>query len=286
MSDLQEELSERLDQAQWHGHYFSAICVFPHDGHIEEHPSLLVYPDGFFCAGCNKRGSLKYLASQVERTSHTFIATKHTAPPVLPKWKSWAVRFGDMQGIAEAGHLATKAYPEYRLFFKKRAIDEKINQGMFGYIDGWALFPVLDESNEVVDIVARKVKGNQKAKYVIIGNKGGDPYLYVPNWKRVNESSHVYVVFGIIDSWSLELLSLPVITGTTGKAFPLNRLKPMGKKFTIVPDRYEEKEAYDLALHLGWKAKVLRLPYPEGCKDPDDVRMKFGQDTLKDMIGV
>ena len=106
------------------------------------------------------------------------------------------------------------------------------------------------------------------------------PLLYVPNWGRVVASETVYVVYGIIDAISLELIGLPVVTGITGKSLSAETLKPLGKQFIIVPDEYEDMEAHLLANSLGWKARVKRLVYPEGVKDPDGIRTHFGNDFL------
>src|SRR5690606_9359890 len=38
----------------------------------------------------------------------------------------------------------------------------------------------------------------------------------------------------------------------------------------ILPDLEEEVEANRLAAQLDWRGRVLRLPYPAGCKDPND----------------
>jgi DNA primase len=107
----------------------------------------------------------------------------------------------------------------------------------------------------------------------------------VPSWSKVNDAETVYVVYGIIDSISLHLAGLPVVTGVTGKSLNPELLKSLRKRFVIVPDDGEEKEAHGLANKLGWRARVKRLNYESGCKDPDDMRTHFGKEYLLHAIG-
>lgn len=288
MSDLQASLAERMEQVQWHGdRYFSAICPFPHDGHIETHASLLIYADGFSCMGCGRHGTLKYLASKVSKSSNLTSSVKVTIPVVLPKWRKWAYRFGDVPEIARAGHKYLKAFKGHQIFFKYRKIDQFIDAGQFGYIDGWLLFPVFDQTGKVIDIVVRAGAGKSAGiKYVVKPDSSRKaPNIYVPNWKRVLESDTVYVPYGMIDAWTFEDLGLPAITGTTGKSLSALQIKPlMNKRIIIVPDRYEESAAYELSKELGMFSKVKLLKWPEGAKDPDDIRRMLGKDALMGLL--
>lgn len=288
MDDLQASLAERMEQVQWHGGYFSAICPFPHHGRKESHPSMLVYEDGFKCLGpCGKSGSLKYLLSVVSKSSSLFETVSIEKPNILPKWMKWADRYGDIQEIADAAYRAVLRDKGHQSFFKRRKIDQFIKQGRFGYLDGWALFPVFDQDKRIVDIVVRATKGKGDTKYVVRPDKGREnPYIYVPNWERVMGSDTVLVVYGLIDSWALESAELPCITGTTGKSLSPVQLKPLEKKLIIIPDRYEEDAAYHLANQIGWRARVRLIKWPEGTKDCDEIRMKYGTREMRNYIGV
>jgi hypothetical protein len=276
-----------MEQTQFHGDYFSAICPFPHDGHKESHPSMMVYEDGFVCLGCGKKGKLEYLWKQVDKSDNFLQSVSPAKPNILPKWASWGKRFGDIEDIASAAYHNLCRFEGHQSFFKNRKINQFIDAGYFGFIDGWALFPVMDKDGKIIDIVVRAAgQGKGGTKYVVRPSNDREiPNIYVPNWNRVLNNDTVYVVYGIIDSWAFEDLCLPCITGTTGKSLSPVQLKPLDKKFVIIPDRYEEDAAYHLANLLGWKARVHRIKYPDGCKDPDDIRMKFGRNVLEEYIG-
>lgn len=286
MNNLQRALADRMASVQWHGDYFSAICPFPHRGHIESHPSLLVYPDGFNCQGCRRSGTLRRLAAQVGRNSGLPQSIK-TNTSILPRWSRWSATYGDLVDIAAAAHRSLKRYPERKLFFKRRGIDQFIEKGRFGYLDGWATFPVIDRRDRVIDIVVRAISGKGDTKYVVRPDpKRTVPNIYVPNWGRVLESDTVYAPYGMIDAWAFEDIGLPAVTGTTGKSLSAAALKPLNKKWVVVPDRYEEDAAFKLADELGWNAEVRRVKYPYDTKDCDEIRMKYGKDELKKYIGV
>jgi hypothetical protein len=273
---LYDQLQEKLNGHLYSG-YFSACCPFPHNGRLEEHPSMFVYEDGkFFCSSCRKSGTHSYLNKYLGGRD---VFVRKAQNIVLPQWRKWEEQYGDLDGIAKHAHLSLKHYPQWQFYFKQRKIEQFIEQGYFGYISGWALFPVFDQEHKIQNIVVRSTKQNG-TRYAIKPLEEKKPLLYVPNWKRVWESDAVYVVYGIIDSISLELIGLPVVTGITGKSLSAELLKPLGKRFVIVPDEYEEKEARLLANSLGWRCKVKQILYPEGTKDCDDVRRKFGNEYL------
>jgi hypothetical protein len=160
-----------------------------------------------------------------------------------------------------------------------------VDEGHLGFIDGWITFPVFDSRNSLCDIVVRSTSSHSNTRYVVHPCVVGTRPLYVPSWKRVNESPLVYVVYGLIDSISLHLAGLPVVTGITGKSLNADLLRPLGKRFVIIPDKGEEQEARLLANKLGWRCTVKQLKYEDGCKDPDDVRKTFGNEYLLNAIG-
>ena len=145
-NSLLERLEGRLYQT-----YFSCFCPF------EEHksPALLVYEDGYVCLSCHKTGTLKFLDKTIG--SH-FSPTQRsdTVSRVLPQWRRWEQKYDDLEGIVDYAHQSLKRYPQFQTYFKKRKIHEYIDKGMFGYIDGWILFPVYNvDGKRIVDIVVR-----------------------------------------------------------------------------------------------------------------------------------
>lgn len=223
---LYETLLEKLDGVEYSG-YFAACCIF----HGDEHPSMFVYEDGTFrCAACGKHGSLEYLAKKLGTVN--IPVTRSQSSRVLPRWRGWERKWNDLTGIAQHAHENLLRYPQFQGYFKRRKIHEFIEDGFFGYIDGWAVFPVFGSEHQILDCVVRAISGKGDSRYVIhpIVGDSGNRQLYVPNWKRVQEARVIYVVFGIIDAWAFEGLKLPCVTGITGKAVPVDRLRALHRK--------------------------------------------------------
>lgn len=273
--DLYNSLLERLDGHPY-SNYFACYCPF--DSHMS--PALLVHDDGLFvCLSCGKKGTHEYLDRFIG--SHYHSQRVETVSRVLPQWHKWEQEYGNLEGIVNTAHNRLLKYSTYQTYLKRRKIYEYAQDGRLGYLDGWITFPVMDDGHQILDIVVRSVSRFSHTRYVV--HPGGDcgvRSLYVPSWERVKESKTVYIVYGIIDAISLHLAGLPVITGITGKSLSYESLSPLRKRFIIVPDENEEREARMLANKLGWRATVKTLDYPEGCKDPDGIRKTLGNDYL------
>lgn len=280
--NLYDLLLERLEGIPYNG-YFMADCPF-HDWQSHTQ-SLMVHEDAYKCLSCGAYGNLKKLLDKTSRGIFRPQREKR-ASNILPRWSKWERNYGDLDGIVEHAHLSLKRFPQFQAYFKKRKIDQFIEQGKFGYLDGWALFPVFAKDGKIIDIVVRATVGKGLTRYVLHPDTNRQsPYLYVPNWYRVNSLEFVYVVFGIVDAWAMEDLGLACVTGTSGKSLNYELLKDLDKQFVIVPDKHEEKEAYNLANKLGWRGDVRLISYPSDAKDPDSVRTKYGNEALIRLIG-
>lgn len=284
---LYDDLQDKLEDVHVYSNYFMCRCIF-HDW-TSHTASLMVHDDGeFHCLACPAHGNIEYLAKVVgyknRQPSHLTRSQSH----ILPKWKNWERQFGDVQDIAKKAHKFLLDHPEFAGFFKKRGIYHFLEQGYFGYLDGWNLFPVFDDKHRVIDIVVRAWKGKGDIRYVLHPDQERQsPYVYVPDYDKIKSAQKVYITFGIIDAWSLYAIGLPSITGTSGKSLSASQVKKQigDKYFVIIPDRYEEQDAYELAGELGWKASVKRLHWLDGTKDCDEVRMQYGEDCLRELIG-
>lgn len=279
MPNLYDSLMERMEGREY-SNYFSAFC--PWDSHAT--PALLVFDDGMVkCLSCNKIWSHAQLDKKIG--SHYSPKQRNdTVSKVLPQWRKWEEKYGDLEGIADAAHKTLKAHSVFQTYFKKRKIYEFVDMGSLGIIDSWATFPVRDRENKLVDIVVRNIGNKSITRYVVSPNQEVR-HLYVPSWEKVLASQTIYVVYGIIDSISLHLAGLPSLTGITGKSLNAELLRPLNKRYVIIPDKDEEKEARMLVNDLGWRAKLKEIDWPEGTKDTDDIRRKFGNEYLLHAIG-
>lgn len=271
----------KLDNAHQYRNYITADCPF--QDWVSHQPPFFVNERGYNCVSCGAHGSLEWLAKKLgghyRKTAHT----KRLI--VLPKWKKWADTYGSIQGIADAAHENYSQFEGKRLFFRQRMIEQFNHQGHFGWLDGWNLFPIFSPDEHIVDIVVRGGDGTGGMRYVLRPDDDREhPYLYVPDWEMVRDAEVVYVPFGIIDAWAFYAINRPVVTGTTGKSISAEALWNLGKKYIIVPDLGEEDAARELRNQLGWKATVHVMKYPSDCKDPDEIRRKYGNVKLLSAI--
>jgi len=273
---LQQKLADRLHGVTWHGdEYFSCECVF--DTH--EKPAMLVYGDGWYCLSCTRGGTLEYLEKNI--TKLPYKPSVHKSK-ILPRWTSWERRYGDIDGIVKAAHQNVLKGND--VFFKRRKLDEFIEKGQFGLLDGWIVIPVFDEHKVVRDIVVRAIR-QDSVKYVVsIYNQNDSRPLYSPDWDRVKNSPNLFVTYGMFTVWSFEALSLPGVSGITGKSLNAELLDRFQKPIYIVPDRDEETAAFHLANGLGWRGKVLQIDWPDDCSDLDDIHRIYGNVALKEYL--
>lgn len=275
---LYESLLERMEGRQY-SNYFATFCPF--DSH--KTPALLVFDDGLAtCLSCNRTWTHKQIDRKIG--SHFVPQKFDTVSKVLPRWRKWEEKYGDLEGIVYYAHQSLTKHRPFQKFFRERKIDSYIDEGSLGYLDGWACFPIRDSNLSIVDVVVRSIQKHSDIRYVVHPGMDSSRPIYCPDWEAVAQSSVVYVVYGIIDAISLHLAGLPVVTGVTGKSLPSELLRPLNKRFIIVPDAGEDREAHKLANELGMKARVKKIEYPEDTKDPDDVRRMFGNEKLLQLL--
>lgn len=285
---IYDDILERLDNYTQYSNYVATNCIF----HDDQNPSLFIYedldkPEGqgrFYCSGCQKSGTHSYLWKVLSGNSAK-IPSVRKFQKFLPNWEKWERLYGDVESLVRSANQGVHNFPDtHSWYFKKRQLMPLVDKCLLGYKDEWAFFPIMDMSRKIIDVIVRDSKG--RSKYIIHHNEEETPLLYVPNWKRVIESKLVYIVYGIVDALALELCELPVITGSTGKSLSNKRLIQLNKKYVIIPDKNEHLAARNLASSLGNFTKVIRLPYEEDTKDPDDIRIKYGVDYLKRLINL
>lgn len=272
-----------------YSNYVATYCPF--DEHAS--PALMIYvdedkPDGegrYYCLSCSKGGTHAYLYKFLTGKSIAVVPGAKKVQKFLPQWKRWEERYGSIEALVQKAHENVTNFPStHAWYLKKRDLMPMYEKCKLGYIEDWLIFPILDPQGKVLDVIARDSKG--RSKYVIHSNDEDTPLLYVPNWARVMSSKRVFIVYGLIDAIALEMCGLPVLTGSTGKSLSNKRLIQMNKRYIIIPDKDEDEAARKLAKSLGNFTHIIRLPWSEleGCKDSDDIRMKFGLDKLKETI--
>lgn len=277
---LYDQLLDKMNGKQYSS-YFVTFCPF-HEN--RNSPALFVYEDDgrYRCASCGAKGSIQYLAKKIGSHFSPEL-TQRQKSNILPRWKKWEQEYGNLEGIVAHAHKSLLKFHQIDGYLKKRRIYEFVEKGNLGVTGGWLIIPTYDCGGKLVDVVARGINKGV-TRYVVSPQKNGLRPLYVPNWGIVQASQEVYVVYGIVDAISLCLLGFPVITGLTGQSLSAELLKPLGKRFIIIPDRDEERSAHKLANSLGWRAKVKELDWLDGTKDCNDVLMKYGKEQLVSLL--
>ena len=94
------------------------------------------------------------------------------------------------------------------------------------------------------------------------------------------------MTYGIIDAISLWLAGFPAMSFSLGHKSPPELLASFRKKIYLLPDgdNKDDQTVVALAVNLGWRGKIIEMPYPEGTKDCNGILMKLGLDGLKGMM--
>ena len=259
-----DRIEDRLERVSRYENYLVALCPF-HDDH---NPSFFVYEDFYICKSCGQRGNPEELLSRLDKSFRPKKAQYQPGNP-FTKW----LREMDMKTLCDrSAHLLQK-HPQMGTYLHNRGIDpELITKVRIGYRDGWYIFPVTDQDGIIHGAVARNSDSKSSRRYMTPA--GQEAMLYCPNWNRLKASRSVIVVYGIIDSVSLEKVGLASVTGTLGKRLNPLLLQSIRKNIYIIPDNGEEREAYILASALGWRGHVIDIKYPYGTKDVNDLLTK------------
>lgn len=268
-------LFERLPGAHRYEKYVSCICPF----HQDSKPSCLVYPDGFHCTACGKRGPVAFLLRQLGlRPTNGGMDEPDYLPDVWGKDPAWLV---------DTAHRYLVDHEDYQEYIKHRGLSLAIQRYHLGYYDGWFVIPTYNSSQILQSVLFRAGKWVQSVSgrrfYQLSGQK---PAAYFPDWKLVRRAEKhgqpLFITFGLFDAITLCLLGYAACTPTTGK----DSFKPEWADFfpgriVILPDLGEERSANRLASHLDWRVGVHYLNYPMDCKDPNDFLIHNKVDELR-----
>ena len=278
MDDKLEKIRE-LIPCQTYDHYLAAKCCF----HDDKNPSLMVYPDRYYCKSCGASGTTSRLLRFLE-TGNFHSSEFEIYHPQL--WK----KLGDFdpEDVVFEAHDFLKKHWDITYYLKDRRIDTEFVHLMIGYLDGYYIFPIFGGNHEVLGLVARAgpvLQEQTGTRYMIPPNQDLN-LLYCPDWDKVQSESYVLVPFGVIDAVSLGILDYPVVSGTVGHNLTAETFQHLRKKIIFLPDgdHWDDAPARKLASALDWRGRVAFLHYPEGTKDCNEVLIKHGPGALIKMI--
>ena len=175
------------------------------------------------------------------------------------------------------------------------AVGEK-NGRYFDWLGGRLIIPVIDQFNNVIAFVGRRIDGGKEQKYIntketLVFSKG-KTFFNLNNLKKIkNEKglSSVIIVEGHLDVVSLTQAGFGNVVATMGTALTKDQariLKRYTEKVLISYDGdFAGQKASIRGLEIlseeGLEVKVVSLP--DGM-DPDDVVKKLGEDGYRDLL--
>lgn len=276
-----EDVVDYLEDTHNYGGNWWSLCPF----HPDTSPSFHVTESGYRCwsTSCGVHGSLEKLYHHL---SGNLVKREKVYNPAAWIWKGWAERFGSIQNIAKLAHRELINHPENGKYLKDRKIDSQIEKGMFGYLDGYYLFPIKDEYLEVKGIVARASPTIQTKRNRYSVSPNCPVKLYIPDWRKVLKSESLYVPFGTIDAWTLEMAGYSAVTGISGQELNPANLDRFRVPMYNVSDKGEENKGMELQPKLGWRMNCLWIDWNQvdGCKDLNEIHVKFGIEKVIELI--
>lgn len=299
----QPGFAEQVYHKDTKNEYFSTWCPWHDDREV---PSLLVYPTGditlvgggrygyWRClAGCGT-GGLDDLYRKVKDWERKGIGDRRKRSPSALAWRPpfLPVDRDSLTRKADTASAILAKYPELGWYIRDRGLGDRIEPRNLGYLDGWISIPVYNIEGEVVSLILRSTPPIQEATGLRFHSPSMPPQLYVPNWRSVLRARTVYVVFGMFDALSLDEVGLPVCCSTHGNQalFPTWFLGSAlrDKEYLLVSDNKpheveDVKKRRDALRGAGINAKMhmIQTSLMGGCKDANDVLMKYGPDELR-----
>jgi len=259
-----DRIEDNLERVSRYSNYLLSLCPF-HDDH---NPSFFVYEDFYICKSCGAKGKPEDLLKRLDKSFRPKPARINYSNP-FTQW----LREMDLETLCTRSANLLKKLPHMGTYLHNRGLDQELLKKLgIGYRDGWYIFPVESEQRKIIGAVARNSDTKSRLRYMTPA--GQEMMLYCPNWSRMIGSQIVVVVYGIIDSVSLESIGIASVTGTLGKRLDPELLGNIRKNIFIIPDNGEEREAHRLASQLGWRGNVISINYPYGTKDVNDLLTK------------
>ena len=260
--------------AKRYQNYVAVVCPF----HEDNKPSLLVYEDHYRCSACGAYGWTEKLLESASLRPARRKEKAEYHPHIPPKMSKLE--------FVEAAHRHLVKHEEYQEYLDARGLHAAVRKYKLGYWDGWYVVPSFHSDGSLRDILFRAGRWVQQQTgerfFQIAGQKPG---VYVPDWKK--EGTTMFITFGLFDAISVALLGFPSATPSIGKsAINPDWFAFWPYRLLVLPDRGEEREANKLAAGLDWRGRVIRLPYPDGAKDPNDLLQLDPEDLRQTLNGL
>jgi len=277
LEDIKSRLGGRLS-----GGTLLTICPF----HEDRTPSLAVYADQhYYCFGCQAHGPLRDLLAAAESPSHVVLVAPDRSASWFdrPKWN----RDGEkLTAYVERSHIAMVSQLHVQWYPEQRRLESAIGVAGLGWDLGWLIVPVTDRTHDVVGVVGRAyphVASKTGMRYDL--PRGQGPLQYVPNWEMWNEAEMHYIVFGVLDAISMAVAGIAAASPTAGKgSFDPRWLDHEDQEVVVIPDRHEDRDAFDLAGRLDWRGQVRLLQYEAEEDDCNDILVRRGPEGLADAV--
>lgn len=278
MDNKLEKIAELLDCHRY-DHYLAANCVF----HEDRSPSLMIYPDRYYCKSCGQTGLTSRLLRYLQ-TGDFHTSQYEVYHPTL--WRNLADF--DPEDISLEAHYYLKKHWDVSYYLRDRKVDTEFMRLLLGFLDGYYIVPIFGGNKEILGLVARAgpvLQGQTGIRYLIPPHQDLN-LLYCPDWDRVQNESYVLSPFGIFDAISLDMVGYPAISETTGHNIGPDAYTHLRKKIIFLPDgdHKDDKAARQLASSLDWRGRVINLDYPDGTKDCNDIMVKYGPHVLRGVI--
>jgi len=192
--------------------------------------------------------------------------------------------FSDLESLCYKANDDLINFTSFQWYLQMRKLADRIEVNDLGYWKGWYSIPVYDKERDFVTAVFRSAPHVQEATGIRYW-MNYKPTMYVPDWTLAKKKRYLFVVFGMLDALTLSQQRFPVVTSTGGLNFRTEWLDDFRKNIYIFPDKGEDEAGMKLADGLGWRGQHVRIDYPEGCKDFNDVLVKHGGEAVEKLVG-
>jgi len=263
-----------------YGHYAMGLCPF----HEDHNPSLQVTDRGYKCKSCGAKGNLSSLQDKLSPMS-----MRADKPLEKHGRKSMFPGYDDLDAISDlllSAHDRLMASSHLHYYLQKRGVDDLSVLCKLGWYNNMYTIPVLDKDGGLIGGIARAGSNCTDKKMRFDTPHGQPPMLYVPDWKLLEQSNHLFLTFGIFDALTVRSLGFASCTPTVGKDSVNSRwFDGINKVIHIIPDKGEEKDALILVSRLGLRGRILEINYDgTNTKDPNDFATTMGKGKLTKLL--